>query len=480
MIDHAPHLSTTELTALLGAHELLKSENTALKQHLAALQRRVEWFERQFFGAKSERRIVEDGAYQMSLGEIFDVTVDTGVPETKTIAAHKRQIPRKSPLDGAVCDTGLRFGPQVPVEEIRLEPAEIAGLSPDAYEIIDEKVTHKLAQEAASYVVIKIIQPVVKLKDSGALVSAPAPPAVLEKSYADVSFIAGMAVDKFLYHPPLYRQHQKLERNGIVLARGTLTTTMQRAIGLLEPIYTAVFCSVLQSLILAMDETPAKAGRAGGKMKTGYFWPIYGDQDEVVFPFFDNRRHENVDKLLKDYTGTLISDGYAAYERFTARQNSPGEPGKAPVIHAHCWVHLRRMFLKAEKEHPDRVKRALEFIRVLYRHDEAHHDDPPEFRHAARQHHSAPVGGGFFCLAGTGAVRARPLTERSIHPSDELRLATPRQLRGVPLATERRLGYPPRGARASGDSDGSKELEFLLDRTGRQTRGHHSKLIDHV
>lgn len=188
--------------------------------------------------------------------------------------------------------------------------------------------------------VIKYIQPVVKLKASGALVSAPAPAAVLEKSYADVSFIAGILAEKFLYPLPLYRQHQKLERNGIVLARGTLTTTVQRAIGLLEPVYAAVFGSVLHSGILAMDETPLKAGRAGtGKMKTGYFWPLYGDQDEVVFPFFDNRRHENVDTLLKGYHGTLISDGYGAYERFAARQRTGGEPGKETVTHAHCWVH---------------------------------------------------------------------------------------------------------------------------------------------
>jgi hypothetical protein len=39
-----------------------------------------------------------------------------------------------------------------------------------------------------------------------------------------------------------------------------------------------------------MDETPIKAGRAGhGKMQTGYFWPIYGEYDEVCFPFHTSR-----------------------------------------------------------------------------------------------------------------------------------------------------------------------------------------------
>ena len=46
---------------------------------------------------------------------------------------------------------------------------------------------------------------------------------------------------------------------------------------------------ILQSNILAMDEVPIKAGRtkgAGwkpGHMKQTYFWPLYGDSDEVAF-----------------------------------------------------------------------------------------------------------------------------------------------------------------------------------------------------
>ena len=39
-----------------------------------------------------------------------------------------------------------------------------------------------------------------------------------------------------------------------------------------------------------MDETPIKAGRQGrGKLHTGYFWPLYGDQDEIAFPFAASR-----------------------------------------------------------------------------------------------------------------------------------------------------------------------------------------------
>jgi hypothetical protein len=36
-------------------------------------------------------------------------------------------------------------------------------------------------------------------------------------SVVDVSFVVGMLVDKFVYHQPLYRQHQRLAREHITL-----------------------------------------------------------------------------------------------------------------------------------------------------------------------------------------------------------------------------------------------------------------------
>jgi hypothetical protein len=62
----------------------------------------------------------------------------------------------------------------------------------------------------------------------------------------------------------------------------------RQALALLEPIYAAQLTRSAPSRIKAMDETPIKAGRAGpGKMKGGYFWPVYGERDEICFPFFE-------------------------------------------------------------------------------------------------------------------------------------------------------------------------------------------------
>ena len=102
------------------------------------------------------------------------------------------------------------------------------------------------------------------------MLTAPAPANVLERSCADVSFLAAMLIDKFCWHLPLYRQHQRLLDAGITLSRSTVVYWTSRAIDLLAPLADAQSAHVLASGVLAMDETSLKAGRAAkGKMRTG-------------------------------------------------------------------------------------------------------------------------------------------------------------------------------------------------------------------
>ena len=140
---------------------------------------------------------------------------------------------------------------------------------------------------------------------------------MLPGSSVDVSFLAGMLVDKFRYHLPLYRQHQRLADAGIRVSRASLTNWAGRAIDLLAPAVEAQAAHILQGATVAMDETSIKAGRTGpGKMRAAYFWPVYGEDDEIVFHYAPTRAHEHVEAFLGNFSGTLLSDGYAAYAAF--------------------------------------------------------------------------------------------------------------------------------------------------------------------
>jgi len=141
---------------------------------------------------------------------------------------YERGVGPKIRPEDCVTATGLRFDDSVPVKSIRLPLLGMEGFSESEYDIIDIKKTYRLAQRPASYVVLCYEQPVVKMKESKEIRSAIMVMNVLDRSVSDVSFLVGMLVDKFLYHLPLYRQHQRLSAAGVTLSRATLTNLTRR------------------------------------------------------------------------------------------------------------------------------------------------------------------------------------------------------------------------------------------------------------
>jgi len=413
------------------------------------LEQQLRWFKNQLFGTKSERRLgAEPPPSQLCLGETLDAGSGANQKQAKlsTVQSHQRRKLREA--EGSETP-GLRFDDSVPVKTIVVPNDAIEGLCEDAYCEVAEKISYRLAQEPASYVVLRIVRKVVKRKDTQQLSCPPVPPSVIEKSYADVSLLAGLLVDKFRYHLPLYRQHQRMKAAGITIGRSSLSNWVHRTIDLLEPIYVAQLRSILESDVLAMDETPIRAGRKSkGKMRTAYFWPVYGDKDEVAFPYASSRKHRHVEEILGAYCGTLISDGYDAYERYAARRDD--------VVHAQCWTHTRRGFVKAEDVEPERSAKALEFIRTLYETEEQIRKKGLDgiAKLKVRGEHSKPATAEFFSwvqqeLADSALLPTNPFTKAARYALErkqalEVFLGNPE----VPLDTnhlERTLRVIPMG-----------------------------------
>lgn len=343
------------------SHPELLACAQSLTQTVANLSEQLEWFKRQLFGTKSERLTLLDSA-QLSLEQVGEVSVPVPARE-QVVNAHTRRVP---PAVADASEAELFFDEQrVPVQVITLAAPGQNELRADQYEVVSEKVSYRLAQRTGSHVVLKYVRPVIKLRESQALCCAPAPVGVIEGSRADVSFSAGLLVDKFIYHMPLYRQHQRLLDSGITVSRPWLTQVVQQSIDLLEPIYVSQLCSICDSHLICMDETPIKAGRNGkGSMKTGYLWPVYGSHDEVCFPFFPSREAACVYEALgmKHRAGAvLLSDGYVAYTQYTQRVG---------LVHAQCWAHARREIFEAQHLDPQAAQAGLLQIQEIYRIEE--------------------------------------------------------------------------------------------------------------
>lgn len=150
-------VSAQEYDAVVAENRALAARMAALGNALDAAQRRIDWFTRELFGSKSEKRLEIDPAVQPSL--FAGLIEDTPAPRpTETVEITRRKKTR----DGAVNDTGLCFDETVPVRVIEITPP--AGFEDG--EVIATHSTFRLAQRRASYEVLEYRCPVIKTPES--------------------------------------------------------------------------------------------------------------------------------------------------------------------------------------------------------------------------------------------------------------------------------------------------------------------------
>ena len=87
---------------------------------------------------------------------------------------------------------------------------------------------------------------------------------------------------------------------------------------------------------------------------------MYGELDEVCFPFFESRRAEHIEEALglsPAERAVLITDGYGAYTHYV---------NKTGITHAQCWAHTRRKLFEAQAADPVVAAQGLDLIGGLY------------------------------------------------------------------------------------------------------------------
>ena len=81
-------------------------------------------------------------------------------------------------------------------------------------------------------------------------------------------------------------------------------------------------------------------------MKAAYFWPVYGEQDEICFLYYPSRAAKHVEEALGQSppTGAVLqTDGYTAYAQYAKKMG---------LTHAQCWAHARRKVFEAQDIEP--------------------------------------------------------------------------------------------------------------------------------
>lgn len=402
----------------------LVAENAKLKESLASMQSRLDWFSRQVLGKTSEKH---HPANIEQLPLFSQQEVEVREVEGKEVGGYTRKKRGSTQALGDNTDSGLRFdeGVEIVVEDIY--PKEVKGLDKDAYIELEPEISDRLASRISKTFVHRRVFHKIKLKETNrvdssestanlpAIIKAPVPAQVLSRSYMSVSFVADMLLDKCLYSIPICRQHKRLSYDGIHLARGTLTQNFIKGCALLERVVEAQSFSILAGRNLAIDETPVRVGvnKAKHKMNKAYIWPVYGESDEIVFHYNKSRAAAVISEIIGSFSGTILSDGYSAYESY-AKGVAESALDEQEVTLANCWVHARRKFVKLEKSRPDDYSKAIELIYPLFEIEGSLKGESEEAIYRKRQSESLPVVDEYFAWLRSFSGQAVVATHRDL------------------------------------------------------------------
>jgi transposase len=370
---HAELAALRELVVTLkAALALSRQENTLLRQKIDLLVRRV-------FGSSSERLDRAQLELLLQLPALAETTAPIAVVEESKVTVSRSRKERAP-----------RLPDNLPVVEEVIEP-ELVKTQPEQWRCIGQEVSEQLDYEPARFLRRRTIRKkyVHRVKLEAAPVIAPLPARLQDRSLPAPGLLAQILVAKYCDHLPLYRQEQIfVRRHRVHLPRQTLARWVELAAGWLQPVYEQIRTGVMAGGYVQVDETPVNYLEPGnGKTRQGYFWTAGCPRGDVFFRWETSRATACLDQVVPPtFTGTVQSDGYAAYRAFVN--------GRSEVITlAGCWAHVRRKFYEASEAAPQMSSWLLRQIQHLYRVEASlrEHRAGPKLRAAVRASHSRPL-----------------------------------------------------------------------------------------
>lgn len=242
--------------------------------------------------------------------------------------------------------------------------------------------------------------------------TAPGPLKLIPGGRYSTAFTIDVAVAKYLDAMPLARQVRSHGRHGIIVTTSALWDQLDALATTLYSTFLAIHSAILTSPIIGADETHWLV-MANGKAEVNrkfYVWGI-NDGRYAAYRILPGRSKDDARKVLGNYQGIVMTDGYEVYESLACSactMKLDGSGGNKGFTVVHCWMHVRRKFVEAETAFAAQSKVALEFIRELYMIEREASQAPPEERQSTlarlRDQRSRPVIEKLFAWASSQRV----------------------------------------------------------------------------
>lgn len=361
--------------------------NQEQADQIAILRQQVEYLKRQLYGRKSEKSLEHL--------DLFEGEDMPGKPEVETAAdSADKSNKKKAKPRGKRPIRAERLPDNLPIVIVELIPKEVTA-APGEWRRMGAEESDQLEKEPGYFYLKRTIRPKFVRRDQPFLppIMAPAKPKIIDSGFWGDSLLSEILTNKYLYHLPFYRQEQLYHyRFDISLSRQTMGDAAEKVSGMMGVLVQRMKETMILGGHIQVDETPVTYldPKHPKGSRTGYYWVYRGLNGEVIFDWCTSREHKHLLKWLgKNFSGTIQSDGYSAYEDYA---NSQALAGKV-VKRASCLAHIRRKFENAKDQSPEVVKWFLRIIGKLYGLEETlreQHADAAT-RARMRQKHSAPL-----------------------------------------------------------------------------------------
>jgi transposase len=373
--------------------ELSKKLDDSLAQN-KYLSEQVRQLTKMIYGSRSEKSKYQAPDGQCSLFDddpSFNNSEQTEEQSTETVSYTVTRPTKKKKRNDS-------FMEGVEVEEIHYHPQNLqcACCQTQLHEI-----GSTIAREEANFIPAKLVrvqhiehayeckQCKKDTHQNASIKRGKAPAAVIPRSLAGPTVLAKLIYDKFVQYLPLYRQVKEWERAGLLTNDKNLSNWVIRAAEeWLLPIYEQMKNVLSSRSLLHIDETYAQVlNRSDGKsaQSNAYNWVFrtvpYQGPVIIVFQHALSRSRAVLEEFLTDFKGTVICDGYSAYDKLPN------------VTFANCWAHVRRYWLKVDSKNG---RMGLAYCNRLYALEQKFKGLPPKQRQKMRWRYARKIVRKFF------------------------------------------------------------------------------------
>jgi transposase len=323
-----------QLDANVEQLRVLADQIVILTEQVADLNRRL-------FGRRAEKNPTVREEIRRAI-DTNELTVD-GEPMPAEPKARAKEKRRKARRESESERQSRRLGKKkalpviVETREVEAERLPAGYTLEDFRELGDGKVVERYEHVHEHLVIQRYILQALVSKDGEHIITAAAPPGVVDGGLYGPGLHAHMAVSRCDDGMPRCRTEKTLSRAGTPIARSTLCSLFHRTAEQLKPLYDEMKRSVRRSQYVHADET-GQPVLDKAKCHRGWMWLILSQQ-AIVYHYSEGRGSDTAKALLGETAGNVTVDGYSGYNCLTA--------GKVNRVRSGCWGHLRRKAFEA-------------------------------------------------------------------------------------------------------------------------------------